>query len=207
MILEFAAETVEVLKSCPADFAPRVFKARVLSEVPPSHSFPQPALVEHSEELRKRVRDMLRQGGFKPTGRSRPASESLVKALEQGRWPVIHPVVDLVNTVSLETGLPLSAVDLEKLSPPWTFRLGGPSENYVFNPSGQVLDLSGLLLACDNDGPFGSPVKDSQRSKISEATREVLIIIWSSLALAPEAEKAENRLFQLAASTKGMIPS
>lgn len=121
---------------------------------------------------------MLRYGGYKPSGRGRPASESLVKAVQEGRWPSIHPLVDECNRQSLQSGLPISVLDAALLEPPLWVRLGRPGEQYVFNPSGQVLDLKGLLLLADAAGPTGSPVKDAQRSKVSSGSVEFLIAIW-----------------------------
>ena len=66
------------------------------------------APLQSSDEIRASVRDLLRHGGFKPTGRSKPASEYLIKAAEQGSLSS----VDACNVVSLHSGLPISVVDL-----------------------------------------------------------------------------------------------
>lgn len=71
-----------------------------------------PASAEISEPTRKAVRTLLRWGGHKPSGRGRPASESLLKSLLAQRWPQIHPLVDMANLLSLQSGLPLSVLDL-----------------------------------------------------------------------------------------------
>ena len=42
----------------------------------------------------QRVRDLLRAGGFKPAGRSKPASEYLVRAAGEGKLAGINLVVD-----------------------------------------------------------------------------------------------------------------
>lgn len=140
----------------------------------------EPASVD--EGTKTAVRALLRWGGYKPSGRGRPASESLAKALADGRWPVIHPLVDECNRLSLNSGLPISVVDAGLLSAPLSFRIGQPGEEYAFNPSGQILDVKGLLLLADLQGPTGSPVKDAQRSKVSPETQEFLIVIWGTRA-------------------------
>lgn len=140
------------------------------------------------EAVKSSVRKLLRWGGFKPSGRGRPASESLAKASLEGRWPTIHPLVDECNRLSLQSGLPISVVDAQLIAPPFSIRLGQPGEDYVFNPSGQVLDLKGLLLLADASGPTGSPVKDAQRSKVSDNSHEFLIVVWGT-CLAPEASQ------------------
>src|SRR5262245_25422439 len=67
-----------------------------------------------SDQVRTVVRDLLRHGGFKPAGRSKPASEYLVGALAEGRFPRINALVDACNVVSLHSGLPISLVDLDR---------------------------------------------------------------------------------------------
>lgn len=72
------------------------------------------APVSRSEQLRTAVRDMLRHGGYKPTGRGKPASEYLVRAAGEGKLAGINLVVDACNVVSLASGVPISVVDLER---------------------------------------------------------------------------------------------
>ena len=142
----------------------------------------QPTLTTVDEGVKFAVRALLRFGGYKPSGRGRPASESLAKAVQDGRWPTIHPLVDECNRLSLRTGIPISVVDASLLRAPLTLRLGQPGESYIFNPSGQELDIKGLLVLADAEGPTGSPVKDAQRSKISEASSEFLVLTWGTSA-------------------------
>ena len=48
-----------------------------------------------SAEVRPAIRDLFRHGGYKPTGRGRPASEYLAKAVEKGSLPSINRAVDI----------------------------------------------------------------------------------------------------------------
>src|SRR5439155_17734306 len=70
------------------------------------------------DDVRTAVRAMLRHGGFKPAGRSKPASEYLQQAALTGALQPINPAVDVCNAVSLHSGLPISVVDLDKVRPP-----------------------------------------------------------------------------------------
>src|SRR4051794_18277069 len=65
------------------------------------------APVASTDAMRGTVRDLLRHGGFKPTGRGKPASEYLLKAAAEGLTS-INRAVDLGNVVSLHSGLPIS---------------------------------------------------------------------------------------------------
>src|SRR5690606_14984603 len=59
-----------------------------------------PDLDATREARRLAARDMLRHGRYKPTGRGKPASEYLLRALAEGDFPRIHAVVDVNNLVS-----------------------------------------------------------------------------------------------------------
>jgi DNA/RNA-binding domain of Phe-tRNA-synthetase-like protein len=139
--------------------------------------------MDRPEEVKPTIRDLLRHGGFKPSGRSKPASEYLVGAAEKGRMGSINAAVDCCNVASLHSGLPISVVDIERGHGAWRIGLVPPNTEYIFNPAGQVISIGGLLSLFDGEGPCGGPVKDSQRTKTHEKTRQTLSIIWGSVAL------------------------
>jgi DNA/RNA-binding domain of Phe-tRNA-synthetase-like protein len=130
------------------------------------------------DAVRAAVRDLLRHGGFKPTGRSKPASEYLIKAVEEGRLASINLGVDVCNVVSLHSGLPISVVDRSKAKAPFRLGIAPEGSSYVFNSSGQVIDLGGLLCLHDAEGPSANAVKDAQRTKTDENTTSTLTVIW-----------------------------
>lgn len=147
----------------------------------------QSAPVQSGDEVRSAVRSLLRWGGFKPSGRSKPASEYLDKAENLAS---INAAVDAGNVVSLHSGLPISVIDLDLALPPYRLEIVTEKTSYVFNPSGQELDLKGLLCLWDSQGPCASPVKDSQRSKTHGQTRRTLCLIWGSQEIAAQVESA-----------------
>ena len=147
------------------------------------------APIESSDHVRKSIRDMLRVDGYKPTGRGKPSSEYLIKARDAGRLETINVAVDICNIVSLHSGLPISVVDLDLLHPPLQIRSAGEGAEYVFNASGQVMSLGGLLCLFDHRGPCANGVKDSQRTKTSEQTCNTLSIIWGSRDLPGRTEQ------------------
>ncbi len=138
---------------------------------------------ESSDEIRRAVRDLLRAAGFKPTGRSKPSSEYLLRAAGDGPLPAINPAVDAGNAVSLHSGLPISVVDLDRLRPPLRVAVAPPGSRYVFNPSGQEIDVGNLLCLIDAEGPCANAVKDAQRTKTDDHTRATLSLIWGTAAL------------------------
>jgi DNA/RNA-binding domain of Phe-tRNA-synthetase-like protein len=148
------------------------------------------APLSRDEEVRKQVRDLLRHGGYKPTGRGKPASEYLVKASADGPLRVINAAVDACSVVSLHSGLPISVVDLDKAQAPFRVGLAPADASYVFNPSGQEIRLGGLLCLFDAEGPCGNGVKDSQRTKTHDGTRRTLTLVWGTTALGDRTTRA-----------------
>jgi hypothetical protein len=89
------------------------------------------APVTRSEALRKDVRDLLRVGGYKPTGRGKPASEYLVRAASQGKLGPINLLVDACNVVSLHSGVPISVVSLDLAASPLRIGIAASGTRYV----------------------------------------------------------------------------
>jgi len=96
----------------------------------------------------KAVRDMLRNGRYKPAGRAKPSSEYLFAAALDDSFPRLNPFVDAVNLASLKYMYPMSIFDADKAGHALLCRLGAPGEHYVFNSSGQEIDLEDLVCLC-----------------------------------------------------------
>lgn len=134
-------------------------------------------------ELKTPVRDLLRVGGFKPAGRSKPASEYVQRAIPEERLGAINPPVDACNAASFRSGLPISVVDLDRTDGDLRIGLAPAGASYVFNASGQEIDLGGLLCLHDAVGPCANAVKDSQRTKTHVGTVRTLSVVWGTTAL------------------------
>lgn len=153
-------------------------------------------------EVRKRVRAILRHGKYKPSGRGKPASEFLLKAALGGDFPLINGPVDVNNTISLESGFPASIFDAERSGRRLRLRRGIEGESYVFNPSGQLIDLQDLLVVCrEDDVPCGNPVKDSMDTKTHDGTCDVIAVLY---APADEPEESVRRWAERFAELLGL---
>lgn len=156
-------------------------------------------LPEADEGRRAEVRQILRHGKYKPTGRGKPACEYLARAAREGQFPRINGLVDALNLVSLDSALPISLIDLDSAQST-TFRLrrGRAGESYVFNATGQSIELCDLLLvsALPEDRPLANPVKDSMLSKIKDHTTSAVAVIYAG-AGDPELPRAKARLSEL----------
>jgi DNA/RNA-binding domain of Phe-tRNA-synthetase-like protein len=158
-----------------------------------------------SDADRTEVRKLLRHGGFKPSGRSKPASEYLQAAYAESRFPRINAAVDACNVASLFSGLPISLIDLDRVQGELSVDVCPAGTTYVFNPSGQVIDASGLLAVFDREGPTGTPVKDAQRTKTHDATTRTLAVVWGTNALPNRTAAATAWYRELVALIPGAI--
>jgi DNA/RNA-binding domain of Phe-tRNA-synthetase-like protein len=150
------------------------------------------------------VRDLLRHGRYKPTGRGKPASEYLLAAAREGTFPRVSALVDINNLVSLETLLPASVIDRARAGARrFLVRRGRDGESYVFNGAGQTIELRDLLLVATlpDDRPIANPVKDAMATKVpvdaDAGPREILAVLYAPAALASMLPGAAARFASL----------
>ena len=152
----------------------------------------------YPDNMQKGIRSLLKTFGFHPSGRSRPASEYLFKDLtNRGIFNYINNIVDINNHISLKYKLPISVFDLDKSGFDLCLRVGGETEEYVFNKEGQILTLKKLLLVAKTGAEaIGTPVKDSQATKVFEPTKKIAFFVYSSSNITPkeEMEKILNEI-------------
>ena len=190
--------------SFPAPLGELATPPEVLALLAPGASAP----LSSDDGVRRAVRDLLRHGGYKPTGRGKPASEYLIAAVAEGRLGPINPAVDACNAVSLHSGLPISVVDLALAREPFSIEVAPEGSSYVFNASGQTIDLGGLVCLADAQGPCANAVKDAQRTKTGPSTRATLHVVWGTRALEGRAVRAATwyrELLELAGARTGDV--
>ncbi len=129
-------------------------------------------------EPTRAVRAMFRSWDIDPS-KYRPSSEALVRRVVQGKGLYrVSNVVDIGNVGSIETGWPFGCYDRARISPPVAFRRGAAGESYE-GIGKRTWHLEGRPVLADIEAPFGSPISDSTRTMITEAAREVLIVIYA----------------------------
>lgn len=152
------------------------------------------------EALTKSVRDLFRHGKYKPTGRGKPASEYLVKAAREGRFPRINNLVDINNLISLQSGLPISLVDLGRAgTSQFVLRHGREGEAYVFNATGQTIEVQDLIVVArlPQDEACANAVKDSMLSKLTDEAEDVMAVLYAPETLLTELSAATQRFAAL----------
>src|SRR5881296_1044452 len=139
----------------------------------------------------QKVRAIFHRAGLDPT-RYRPSSESLLRRAVKGKGLYfINSVVDLVNYFSLKTLWPMGLYDADKLKPPITWRVGREGETYT-GIGREPLNLAHFPLLVDQEGPFGSPISDSMRTRVTNESTRILWITFAPPHTAiPQPEFAE----------------
>jgi len=167
------------------------------------------------DEYRKLIRDVFRNGLYKPTGRAKPASEYLLRAASESGFPRINALVDCCNGLSLASLLPISIWDVDlAATTEFIFRLGKDDESYVFNSTGQDISLCDLIVGCassgnDMDRPIVNAVKDSQATKTTTESNNVAAAIYAPISDGPvmSLEETCDRFATLLAETSSAATS
>lgn len=132
----------------------------------------------------------------KDPARYRGSAEALLRRAVAGKGlPKIHAVVDIINLVSVESRLPIGLYDLAQVSGDIEFRPGRAGETYK-GIGKYDLNLEGLPLFADAQGPHGSPTSDSERTMVTLETKNILAIIIS-FGGAANLDKAAQRMKEL----------
>ena len=140
-------------------------------------------------EERQAVRTMYRRLGIDPT-KTRPSSEALLRRVKKGdRLPRINTLVDICNWCSLELQLPYGLYDLTRIEGPVVLRRGEEGEQYE-GIRKDAVHLHGRPTLADDRGAFGNPTSDSARTMVTEATSDVLCVVFAPAELAtPELQR------------------
>lgn len=113
----------------------------------------------------------------KDPSRYRPASEQLARRVLQGKELYsVNMLVDLGNLASLFSGYATGLLDADKIVGDVSLGVGHKDEPYEGIGRG-VLNIEGLPVYRDEQGPIASPTSDSTRTMLGEDTTRLLFII------------------------------
>lgn len=126
------------------------------------------------------ARRLYKSFGVDPT-KTRPSSEALLRRVRKGQALYrVNTLVDLWNWQSLRYLMSIGLYDRAKiLGRDLTVRLGTEGE-VIGGIRKKDVNLEGRLCIADSKGAFGSPTSDSPRTSITEATREVLVVVFAT---------------------------
>lgn len=123
-------------------------------------------------------RDLYWKLDIDPT-KTRPSGEALLRRVLHGKpLPTISTAVDAYNLASMKTIIPISGFDMEKLSPPFNIRFAENGEEFIGIGMKESIKLTNkmLVLADTKRVLCIYPHRDSDSTKITEKTRNILIV-------------------------------
>ena len=114
----------------------------------------------------------------KDPSRYRPASEALIRRALQGKELYqLNTLVDLVNLASIAYGYSIGGFDADKFEgDTLTLGIGRKDEPYEGIGRG-MLNIEGLPVYRDAIGGVGTPTSDNERTKLSEKTSHLIVLI------------------------------
>jgi len=124
----------------------------------------------------------------KDPARYRLSAEALLRRAAKGDGIYqINNIVDIVNLVSLKTGISIGGYNSYKIKGPVEFGIGKHAEPYDAIGRGN-LNIEGLPVFRDELSAFGSPTSDSGRTSVTQDIKRFLMII---IGFESEAETRE----------------
>jgi len=133
------------------------------------------------EDISKRTTIAATRKIYKTLGkdpnRYRPSAEALCRRIVRGiEIYKVSTLVDLINVVSIRSGFSIGGFDAEKID--GDIELGAGTSEDVFEAIGRgLLNIEGLPVYRDKTGGIGTPTSDNERTKLSDDTRKLLMII------------------------------
>ena len=129
------------------------------------------------------TRHLYKKLGKDPS-RYRVASEALCRRIIRGLGIYrLTTLIDVVNLVSIKSGYPISGLDGDRISGNTLTMSVGTAED-VYNGIGRgLLNIEGMPVYRDAEGPIATPTSDEERTKFTEQTVKAQININ---AFAPE---------------------
>lgn len=126
--------------------------------------------------LIKEGRDGYKSLGKDPS-RYRLACESLLRRLVKGKGLyLVNNVVDVANMLSIKLHRSTAVLDLDRIKGNIYIRLGTENDEYYGIGRGK-LNVDKIPLYVDEDSPFGSTTSDTERTKITNKTKRILLFI------------------------------
>lgn len=126
--------------------------------------------------------ELLRQIGRSPM-KFPPSARALIDIIKRrGHFPRILPVVDIYNVTALTSSLSLRVHDLSKLKGPIQFRISPGGETFYPIGGGEKTTARGDYVYADSETVLAwLDTRDSDRVKVTDQTRDILIVIRGNL--------------------------
>ena len=115
----------------------------------------------------------------KEPNRYRSSAEAMCRriAKERGLY-YINNVVDINNYLSIKSGYSMGTYDLAHTTGDITW-MRAPEGTAYRGIGKDVLNIEFLPVMFDEEGPFGNPTSDNDRTMITDATKDLLLVYYA----------------------------
>ncbi|MEM4410300.1 MAG: phenylalanine--tRNA ligase beta subunit-related protein [Candidatus Caldarchaeum sp.] len=130
-------------------------------------------------QLVRVYRDFFWRMGVDPT-KTRPSAEALLRRVLLGReFPRVNTLVDVYNVVSMKNVVPIAAFDADRLAGDLAMRFAHTGESFEGIGMEKPLRLSGKEVVVEDGQKLVAvyPYRDAESSKVTEMSRNVLLMV------------------------------
>jgi DNA/RNA-binding domain of Phe-tRNA-synthetase-like protein len=133
------------------------------------------------EQINKRPEIAATRKGYKMLGkdpnRYRPSAEALCRRIvREIEIYKVSTLVDIINLVSIRSGFSIGGFDFDKIQGDVVLGVGKNEDEFEAIGRG-TLNVEDLPLYRDQIGGIGTPTSDHERTKITNSTTHLLMII------------------------------
>ena len=141
------------------------------------------SVIEKVPDIPKREKIAATRSAYKAFGkepsRYRNSAEAMCRRIIQGKGLYhINNVVETNNLYSVRSGYSLGAYDVSKIEGAILWQVAPPGSHYQGIGKDQI-NVEYLPVFSDEKGLFGNPTSDSTRTRVTEDTKELLMVIFS----------------------------
>lgn len=149
-------------------------------------------------------REIFKKTGYNPS-RYRPSNEALYRRVQKQQFlQSHHSATDINNFFSMEYAIPIGIYDTSQIiGDTVTISIGQDGDTYQ-GLNGREINATGLLVAKDQQGVFGSPFVDSVRTAVTEDTKNAIQIVFHQPSISHEnAQKLTESLAKMFTQVHG----
>lgn len=134
------------------------------------------------DEIKNRPAILATRNAYKALGkdpnRYRPSAEALCRRVVNGKELYrLTTLVDFINLLSMETGHSIGGFDADKIEGNALLLDAGKKDDVYHGIGRGILNIENLPVYRDAVGGIGTPTSDEERTKLTEETSHLLMLI------------------------------
>jgi DNA/RNA-binding domain of Phe-tRNA-synthetase-like protein len=151
----------------------------------------------------QKAREAYKALGKDPS-RYRLSAEALLRRILQGKdLYKVNNIIDVLNIISIQSGISIGGYDADRIQGKIILSTAGENEEYYAIGRG-LLNISHLPVLRDAIGSFGNPTSDSERTCVTDKTKNFLMVFFNfeGISIAEEWLNEAKILFMQYAQAK-----